>query len=69
MHKITHSEHIKVWTAFDFLDLGNRGAVDKVLQRLGGHSSILGVKSFDNVLLDKMVLSKRLDPLIPQTRT
>ncbi len=34
LHKMHHSAHSKVWTAFDFLDLGNRNAVDKVLQRL-----------------------------------
>lgn len=34
LHKINHSAHSKVWTAFDFLDLGNRDAVDKALQRL-----------------------------------
>ena len=34
LHRINHYEKSKVWTAFDFLDLGNRDAVDKVLQRL-----------------------------------
>ena len=34
LNRINCSELSKVWTAFDFLDLGNRDSVDKVLQRL-----------------------------------
>lgn len=34
LNRINRSKHSKVWTAFDFLDLGNRDSVDKVLQRL-----------------------------------
>ena len=32
--RISRSQADKVWTAKDFLDLGNRSAVDKTLQRL-----------------------------------
>lgn len=34
LNRVNCSKHSKVWTAFDFLDLGNRDSVDKVLQRL-----------------------------------
>lgn len=34
LNRINGSKHTRVWTAFDFLDLGNRDSVDKVLQRL-----------------------------------
>lgn len=34
LDRINDSKHSKVWTAFDFLDLGSRDSVDKVLQRL-----------------------------------
>src|SRR5258708_2716384 len=34
IERIHHKSEQCVWTAVDFLDLGNRDAVDKVLQRL-----------------------------------
>ena len=34
LERINNTHELKVWTAIDFLDLGNRDAVDKVLQRL-----------------------------------
>jgi hypothetical protein len=40
LHRINHPEQAKVWTAIDFLDLSNRSAVDKVLQRLVKSHSI-----------------------------
>jgi len=40
LNRIKNSEQPMVWTAFDFLDLGNRDAVDKVLQRLVSANTI-----------------------------
>src|SRR4030066_1053758 len=34
MQRITQAPAAKVWTPVDFLDLGNRDAVDKTLQRM-----------------------------------
>ena len=34
LKRIERSEQMKVWTPFDFLDLGKRDAIDKILQRL-----------------------------------
>lgn len=40
MQRIRQAPAAKVWTPVDFLDLGNRDAVDKVLQRLVGSNEL-----------------------------
>ncbi len=40
MQRISQAPAAKVWTPVDFLDLGNRDAVDKVLQRMVGSNDL-----------------------------
>jgi hypothetical protein len=60
LSRIAKSSPKRVWTAADFLDLGNRDAVDKALQRLVANGDIrrldrgLSAKPQDNPLTQQM---------------
>lgn len=54
--RISRSQTDKVWTAKDFLDLGNRSAVDKTLQRLTNKGDL---RRIDHGLYDR----PRINPL------
>jgi hypothetical protein len=58
--RISRSQADKVWTAKDFLDLGNRSAVDKTLQRLTNKGDL---RRIDHGLYDR----PRVNPLTGKT--
>lgn len=64
--RITNGTQNNVWTAADFLDLGNRDAVDKALQRLVASDEI---RRIDRGLYDRPGynrLTKKNNPPVPR---
>src|SRR3954465_12533598 len=64
--RVKSGPHNQVWTAADFLDLGNRDAVDKALQRLVASNDL---RRIDRGLYDKPAdnrLTKKDNPPDPR---
>ncbi|PTS77529.1 hypothetical protein DBR17_13480 [Sphingomonas sp. HMWF008] len=66
MRRVAKAAPRKVWTPFDFLDLGTRGAIDKALQRLATGGDL---RRIDRGLYDKPGLnSLTRQPTAPDPR-